>query len=162
MPQLIIDIQVAEFTTEMFRIGERILTPDILYKEKLADRHPELRDLGLFVEELTSLEVAEVERLRASYRTPSTNDLFALSLAKSRGWLLLSGDASLRDASEKESTEVHGTLWLIERMVQRQVITSPRALIGFKMMRKHGRRLPWTEVEALMARLNGRQPNRIR
>ena len=90
---IFIDIEAADLTGELFRLSDIIVTPDVLYKEELSDRHPELPILGLEVAHLSGSEVAEVERLRTLYQNPSTNDLFALSLAKARGWTLLGGDA---------------------------------------------------------------------
>ena len=150
---IFIDIEVADLTCEIFRLSDIIVTPDVLFKEELSDRHPELPILGLAVARLSSSEVAEVERLRALYQKPSTNDLFALPLAKARGWTLLSGDANLREAAKIENVDVHGTLWLMEYMVDSEIITPRQASVGLKQMRKHGRRLPWTKVEALRARL---------
>lgn len=117
--------------------------------------HPELPGLGLRIEQLSSEGVAEVELFRDAYTDPSTNDLFALTLAKTNGWTLLTGDESLRLAAEAETVEVHGTLWLVERMVVTRVINAERAEAAFELMRDNDRRLPWGEVDELIVRLRG-------
>ncbi len=111
--------------------------------------------MGLRIEQLSSEGVAEVELLGDAYTGPSRLDLFALTLAKTNGWTLLTGDESLRLAAEAEAVEVHGTLWLVERMVVARVINLERAEAAFELMRNNDRRLPWNEVDELIARLRG-------
>ena len=123
---IFIDVAVSNLSRAMFRLEDTIATPDVLYHEELQEHHPELPGLGLQVEQLSSEGVTEVERLRTVYTDPSSNDLFALALAKTNEWTLLSGDGSLRQAAAAEAVEVHGTLWLVERMVTTRVIQVAR------------------------------------
>ena len=152
---IFVDITVSNLTSEVFQLEDTIATPDVLYVEELQAHHPELPDLGLTIEQLPSEGVAEVVRLRANYTGPSLNDLFALALAKTNEWTLLTGDRSLRQAAEEEAIEVHGTLWLVERMVTTQVMNVDQAATAFDLMKENDRRLPWDEVDELIARLRG-------
>lgn len=152
---IFIDVSVSNLSRPMFRLEDTIATPDVLYQEELQEHHPELPGLGLQIERLSSEGVAEVERLRTVYTNPSSNDLFALALAKTNEWTLLSGDSSLRQAADAEAIEVHGTYWLVERMVREQVIQVERADAAFELMRENQCRLPWDEVDRLMVRLSG-------
>ncbi len=151
---IFIDVTVSNLSRAMFRLEDTIATPDVLYQEELKEHHPELPGLGLQVEQLSIEGVTEVERLRTVYTGPSSNDLFALALAKTNEWTLLSGDRSLRKAAAAEAVEVHGTLWLVERMVTSRVIDSAQAATAFELMRGSQRRLPWNAVNALMSRLS--------
>ena len=47
---------------------------------------------------------------------------------------------------------VHGTLWLLDRMVGARVVTSAEAAEGLKEMMNAGRRLPDDEVAERLAR----------
>ena len=49
--------------------------------------------------------------------------------------------------AEEERQEVHGTIWLVEQIVNAGLITPKRARQAYDAMRKAGRRLPWDEVE---------------
>ena len=49
-------------------------------------------------------------------------DTFALTLAKKRGWLLLTGDGPLRALAAAEQVECHGVLWLIDLMHTERVV----------------------------------------
>ena len=87
------------------------------------------------------------------YAQVSLNDLFALVLAKERGWPLLTGDRRLREVADEERVEIYGTLWLVERLVDQEIITFGKARAAFELMRNGGRRLPWKDVDVLLARL---------
>ena len=148
-----IDVTVSNLSEAMFRLDDTIATPDVLYQDELLQHHPELPGLGLQINRLSSRGVDEVQRLRTLYKNPSTNDLFALALAKTKKWTLLSGDSDLRDAAVTEEVEVHGTIWLVERMVNSRVISSKRAEHAFRLMKENNRRLPWDAVDSLIVRL---------
>ena len=91
---------------------------------------------------MTSDEVGRVEALAQAFTKPGTGDLSALALALNRGWILVSGDGALRDAAKQEGCEVHGTLWLMQLMVEQDVITWEEAEARVEAMRDAGRRLP--------------------
>ncbi|HET6534788.1 MAG TPA: hypothetical protein VFG41_01290 [Sphingomicrobium sp.] len=150
---IFIDMEVADLIRPMFRLDDTFAIPDVLYKEELQHHHPELPTLGLRIERLGGAGVAEVERLKLIYPGPSTNDLFALALAKDRRWPLLSGDGHLRAVAKAEDVEIHGTIWLIERMIVSGTLTPARAHVSLELMRNGSRRLPWGEFEAMLARM---------
>ena len=88
------------------------------------------------------------------YPKPSFQDLSALVLAKGNGWTLLSGDGHLRQAAQEEAVLVHGTLWLIRRLVESRILDATSAAKAFKSMKDQGRRLPWAEVDQLITSLS--------
>lgn len=152
---IFIDMEVADLTRQMFRLKESFATPDVLYHEELAENHSELPGLGLRIERLTAAAISDVERMVALHQQNSVNDLMALALAKERQWPLLSGDRRLREAAVIERVEIFGTMWLVEKLVETKTISLSHAATGFESMRHGGRRLPWTEVDALLVRLSG-------
>ena len=62
-------------------------------------------------------------RLRNEYASPSTNDLFALYLAKRNSCPLITADNALRNAAEQEGVTTHGLLWLMDAMVDAKILT---------------------------------------
>ena len=150
---IFIDMDVGGLIRPMFRLEDVFATPDVLYREELKERHAELPALGLRIESLTGAEIAEVERLSSTYPDPSFHDLLALGLAKGRHWPLLSGDRWLRKAALKESVEIHGTIWILERMIKCKVLSVERARTALGLMRSGGRRLPWAQADEMLARL---------
>jgi hypothetical protein len=113
----------------------------------LAPDGQELKGRGLVEMGLSGISVQEVLHLRATYRSPSITDLFALALAKTEGRPLLTGNRHLRLAAEGEGHEVHGTLWLLDEMVSRGVVDMKRAAQALERMVARGRRLSAADVQ---------------
>jgi predicted nucleic acid-binding protein len=79
-------------------------------------------------------------------------DHSALALAIQERCPLLTGDKDLRVAAKKEGVEVHGTLWIIEELLNQKIIQQNQAKDSFDAMRVKGSRLPWGDVEKLLNR----------
>lgn len=90
-----------------------------------------------------------------SYIPNGRNDLFALTIAKSRGLILLSGDKDLRSAAKKEKVEVHGTIWILDQLVAETIITQSAAAKALEEMLKAGARLPNDECQDRLRRWRG-------
>ena len=150
---IIIDMEVGNILDHMFRLPETFAVPDILYIEELAGQHSELPDLGLEVIRLRAEFVAEAYRLRETYNKPGMNDLFALALAKQELCPLLTGDKDLRAAATDEEVVVNGTLWLVQRLFDEDVLTIDVIEEAYTLMKGEGRRLPWNEVTKQIKRM---------
>ncbi|MBI3919586.1 MAG: DUF3368 domain-containing protein [Betaproteobacteria bacterium] len=138
----------------MFRFDATFAVPDVLFEEELRVDHPELPRLGLRLLELREDTVLHAAGLIGKYRSlgASINDLLALALAWQEKCPLLTGDQRLRAAGQEEGVDVHGTLWLIEQMLQARTINHRQAEAGYGKMRAIGRRLPWGDVEQQLRR----------
>lgn len=147
---IFIDLISGDLLQLMFQLPEEFAVPNILYKEELAEQHSDLPGYGLKVLEIHGEFMMEAYRLRAEYKGPGQNDLFALALAKQEACPLVTGDRDLRDAAKNEGVELHGTLWLVERMIDEKLITVGRAKEAFDMMKNDQRRLPWNKVKQLL------------
>ncbi len=79
-------------------------------------------------------------------------DHSALALALQEQCPLLTGDKDLRVAAKKEGVEVHGTIWIIEELLNQKMIQKSQATGSFDAMRAKGSRLPWGDVEKLLSR----------
>lgn len=146
---VLIDIEQGELTSAMFSLPWQFAVPDILFYSELAKRHGHLLQFGLINKTLNGELVAEAYLLHQKYIRTSVNDMLALTLAKNERCQLLTGDKALREAAKELNVEVHGTIWLVEQMVQHEKITIEVARVGFQRMRDAGSRLPWSEVELL-------------
>jgi hypothetical protein len=82
---------------------------------------------GLSFEELGA--VARLEREVGS--KARFNDCSVLFLARKLDAMLLSCDKALRDAAQARHIEVHGTLWIMDQLVERKII--PPAVIAAKL-----------------------------
>ena len=151
---IIIDMNTGGLLRPMFRFDATFAVPDVLFEEELRADHPELVRLGLRVLELREETILHANGLIEKYRGlgASTNDFLALALARQEKCALLTGDQRLRRAGRTEGVDVHGTLWLIEQMLQARTINYRQAEAGYGKMRAIGRRLPWEHVEEQLRR----------
>ncbi|GAA3961704.1 PIN domain-containing protein [Allohahella marinimesophila] len=130
----------------VFELPYRFRIPDILFYEEVAESHGHLLSLGLEIGELSSVTMMQASELINRYRRPSRNDCFALALAMQEACPLLTGDAALRTAAFTEGVEVKGTIWLVEQMVNFNLIDKQQAVSAYQLMKTAGRRLPWTDA----------------
>lgn len=140
---ILIDLEEGELLNELFQLPYQFSGPDILFFEELEAQHAYLLERGLLLGELNAGSMLYALELTARVSGPSRNDCFALALAKQENCPLLSGDQALRRAAEQETVEVMGTIWLVEQLIQHQIITVPRARTAYVRMRANARRLPW-------------------
>lgn len=150
---ILIDMEESELITLLFRLPYEFCVPDILYYEELEEQHAHLCDLGLTLRELSAQSLSQVKVLKGRHSGPSTNDVFALLLAQQENCPLLSGDKNLRHAAQAENVEVRGTLWLVEALVQQEIIDADQAHAAYDKMEAAGRRLPWAEARRRIKRL---------
>ncbi len=113
-------------------------------------RHDLLRQ-GLKVTEITDDELAMARTYSDQYRALSIYDAIALSIAKSRNWILLTGDKPLRVVAEKEKVSCHGIIWIYDELRETGKLSEIefQAAIGdlIEAVRNGGRRLPMDELE---------------
>ncbi len=150
---VLIDIEQGELTSAMFSLPWQFAVPDVLFDEELSERHNHLLQFGLIAKTLNGDLMSEAYSLHQRYIRTSVNDMLALILSKHEGCQLLTGDKALREAAKELNVEVHGTIWLVEQMIQNEKITVEVASVGFQRMRDSGSRLPWGEVEVMLRKV---------
>lgn len=150
---VLIDVECGNLTSAMFSLPWQFAVPDILFSEELEERHGHLLRFGLISKTMSGELIEETYNLRQQYVRTSVNDLLALTLAKYEGCQLLTGDKALREVAAELNVEVHGTIWLVEQMLQSKKITVEVARVAFKRMKEAGSRLPWVEIEKILRKL---------
>ena len=145
---VLIDLDRGSLVEPTFRLPFEFTVPDLLYERELKDHGgPELIRLGLRVEELDGDEVSIALSYLRRRRSLSLPDSFALALAKTNAWTLLSGDRELRELAEEEGIACHGVLWLLDRIFEHRVIDRSDLCAGLDKIAAHPRcRLPRSEV----------------
>lgn len=144
---ILIDLEEAQLTTSLFQLPFRVMAPDLLFFDELAEQHGKLLSMGLELGELQATAIEESVTLAARYPRPSRYDFLALALAKQESCPLVTGDRYLREAAVLEKVPVVGTLWLVELMIWHELIGIDQAREAYEQMRISGRRLPWQEAE---------------
>ena len=145
---VLIDLERGSLVGPAFRLPFEFTVPDLLYERELkAHGGPDLIRLGLRVEELDGDKVSIALGYLRRRRSLSLPDSFALALAKTNAWTLLSGDRGLRELAEEEGVACHGVLWLLDRLFEHRVIDRSELYAGLDKIAAHPRcRLPRAEV----------------
>ncbi|MYC83429.1 MAG: hypothetical protein F4X19_15270 [Acidobacteria bacterium] len=150
---VLVDLERGSLLEASFRLPHRFAVPDLLYERELKDwGGSELIRLGLSVEGLDGNGVKRAIAYRRREPALSLADCFALTLAKTRAWVLLSGDRTLRQLAAEETVECHGVLWLLDQMYNASVVSIPQLHAGLTAISKHPRcRLPKAEIRRRLA-----------
>lgn len=149
---ILIDMEDGNLIPAIFQLPYEIAVPDILFELELREKHSRLLQAGLKIKSLNSESVKKTEFLIGQYPRPSMMDHSALALALQERCTLLTGDKDLRVAAKKEGVEVHGTIWIIEELLNQKIIQQSQAKGSFDAMKVKGSRLPWGDVEKLLNR----------
>ena len=121
---VLVDLERGSLLEASFRLPFQFAVPDLLYERELKNYGgDELIRLGLAVEELDGDGVQRALAYRQQAPALSLPDCFALALAQTRSWILLSGDGALRQFAANEAVECHGVLWLLDEMHDASVVS---------------------------------------
>lgn len=145
---VLVDLERGSFLEATFSLPITLAVPDLLYVEELSNHNGrQLLELGLQVFELDGQGVEMADNYRKQFRTISLPDSFALVLAKTSEFILLTGDGALRNLAEREEVECHGVLWILDFLEREKVIAITSLYKGLNQIANHPRcRLPRHEV----------------
>lgn len=103
-----------------YYISSDALDEELLFPSGIKE---ELLKLGLIAYEIGDEELLLVYDYQDKYPKLSTNDAFALAIAKRNRYTLLTGDKNLRLAAEYEDVAVKGTLWVLDEILKEALIS---------------------------------------
>lgn len=146
---ILIDISVGSLLDELFQLNFEYGLPDVLFEYELQAQHPDLPEKGLKILTLAAEAVNDMSAIYTKHRKAgvSINDCMALALARQEQCPLLTGDGALRQVALAEGTNVKGTVWLVEQMLDSGAIDAERASQAYQVMKEDGSRLPWRRIE---------------
>ncbi|MCS7310412.1 MAG: DUF3368 domain-containing protein, partial [Armatimonadetes bacterium] len=131
----------------------RWLLPDLALAEIRAPDPQMLLRLGMEVATFSGEEIATMMQLRSRYPNLALADCANLLLAQRERALLITGDRLLRRvASHHFGLRVHGSLWLLDRLVESRRLTEGDAAHALRAMLEAGRRLPHSECQSRLQR----------
>ena len=152
---VLLDLERGALLEASFRLPFRFTVPDLLYERELKDwRGAELIRLGLAVEELDGDGVSRALAYRQRAQALSLPDCFALALAQTRSWTLLSGDSALRRGSRKmRGSNATAFCGFSTRCTPAAAVSVREVHDGLTKISKHPRcRLPKPEIRRRLAR----------
>lgn len=113
------DLQI-EFHTTVLVLGE-------LFEEQLEALTPYIDQNLLLVSSLSAEELTQIANLQLLKPKLSEQDCSAFFQARVKGGTLITSDKKLRKYAVEEELEVHGHLWIFDRMVEAATISSHKA-----------------------------------
>lgn len=143
---IFIDLEEAGLLETLLQLPYEFVTLDVLFEEELQAQHGHLLRSGLATLELQAGRMIRLHKLVQRYSQIGFMDCLALALAEQELCPLLTGDQKLRGAPEAEGLEVHGTLWVVESLLERQIIRLEQAYQAYDRMENAQRRLPYPLV----------------
>jgi hypothetical protein len=148
---ILLDFIEGEIFGLLFSLPLEFSTSDIVADEISRSYTPsELREYGLEIIVLEEEHILEIGTMQAEHTELSPNDLSVFILARERRSFLISGDGPLRELADLSRIEYHGTIWLLEMMVQHEVILPGTAAVALRTMLNKKRWLPRSECERLI------------
>jgi predicted nucleic acid-binding protein len=147
-----IDLFHGQLLEKATRLPYELTLPDVIAHELISPPGELFIQAGYSILPLNEEVIEQVIVLRERYPRPSTNDLFALLLAKINSCELVTGDDSLRNTASKEGVPVHGLLWLFDRLIEKRILTTSEAADALKKILAQGSWLPKKECEARLKR----------
>ncbi len=139
---IFIDFSEAGILQMIMRAGFSLTTTDLIVAEMETPSLSDLQYIGISIVSLDGKSMLRLSELRIDFQKPSIADLSALVAAEHLNTILLTGDAALRRAAAGIGVEVHGTIWLMNNLVQKQALPRAEAEQLLDKMRHSGRRLP--------------------
>ena len=114
----------------LFSLPFDFSTSDIVADEISRSYSPsELREFGLKILGLEAEQILMIETLQIEHIELSPNDLSVYILARQHRSLLISGDGPLRELADSHKVEYHGTLWLLEELTEKDLLSQKLSLI---------------------------------
>ncbi len=152
------DIIKIQALPEFFALDFEICTTDFVKGEILESEQREqiemfIRSHQLIVFELSEQEIEEIENFKTKRFFKTLIDKTLLWKAKQLKCPLLTGDAKLRSEAIEQGVIVHGSLWVIQIMVESKVITANAWIEFLEKLKISNDRLPLDEIEKLIKKL---------
>ena len=103
---------------------------------------------------LSNKEIRESETLRKQKPALSSADASVIVAAKALGVSILTDERLLREKAKELGMDVHGTLWLLEQMVENRLVDNDVLCEALDKMSDAGARFPKDEVKRLKTHYN--------
>ena len=143
----------------------RVLVPkavrmDLFKLRGTKDRIRSLFDTYAFFQRCDGYETGAVDFLlaeRARQGMRDRGEVEAVVQASQFGAAVIVDDPWGRDLAARDDLDFHGTIWVLQRFHELELISSTALRDGFASLRRRGTRLPWDTVSALLVEI-GEQP----
>ena len=152
------DLMNIEALPEFFGLDFEICTTDFVVNEVLRLEQAEqiqsfIRSKQLIVFNFSSDEIEEVVNLKTRRMLRRIADKSVLWKALQLKCMLLTGDKGLRNEAEERGLEVHGSIWVVMKIIDAKLVSAEKGIELFEKLKIVNDSLPKEEIEKLIKRL---------
>jgi len=146
---VMLDFIEGRIFSHLFSCPCTFITSDIIADEEINRSYTrsQLHELGLIINELEPDELINIMELMEEHPELSPKDFSAYLFSVKYNGILASGDGALRRFAESHQITCHGTLWLLDHLVKRRLLTPPEGAKALGRMLNGKRWLPRAECE---------------
>lgn len=148
---VLLDLIEGDILDFWFQLGFETRTTHLVYQEILEEEQSSLLQTYVDADKLIleSIDEADIPDLNVQAKkwNVSLQDISVAHLAKKHGGILLSGDRRLRIRSVEAGIEVKGILWVLDMIVERELLIPQRALKALDAILEAGGRMPPEECD---------------
>jgi len=140
---------------ELFSLDYKIFTTVFVIQEIKQSDQKESIEVFIRAKELTVIEfgsdeIDEIEEFKTIKNFKGITDKSVLWKSMKLNCPLLTGDRKLRSEAENQGVEVHGTIWVIERLVEKNLINLARGVHLLETLKQVNSSLPFDEIDKLI------------
>ena len=155
---IFIDLHTSGLLNDFFILPIEVHAVDFVISELTDDEQRQAVEFfvnsnQLKVHNLSGEEILDVANFQASLTgNLSFTDCAVCHYAKKNDYTLLTGDAQLRKQAIKSNVKVKGIIYVLDILVEHQVITPQLAAERISLLYKINQRLPKKEIEERITR----------
>lgn len=143
---------------EFFSLDYEICTTVFVIHEILPFAQRELvetfiRAKKLIVYNFTEEEIEAVQSFDTEKSLKRFTDKSVIWKSLQLNCPMLTGDQRMREVAERMNIEVHGSIWIIDELVTKTLISSDKAIVLFEQLLLTNSRLPKDEIEKRINKL---------
>lgn len=113
-----------------------------------------LQGQGLITYPLSPHQLQQANQIAAQNSMVSLQDVSVIVVAQTLQACVLADDKPLRDLARQMGTQIHGSLWALEQLVQHGQIAQYQACEAILRMLQGSRRLPSVEIHRIRRKFN--------
>lgn len=149
------DIISIRVLPEFFALDFDICTTDFVVKEIMESNQKEqiesfIRSKQLTVFKLSFEEIEEIQKFPTRRFFKGITDKTVLWKSFKLKCLLLTGDKKLRNEAEDLKIEVHGSIWVIIKLIEKDIITNTKGIELLEQLKFINTSLPIDEIDKLI------------
>jgi len=154
---VLFDIQNASIFGYVSIFPHKLLVTDIILSNELETiEATTLLNFGFQSVQLNPEEMSALQSYRICYNALSIGDLSCLVYAENNNNIMIvAGDRDLRALALQKHIRVHGSLWILDELIEHGIMPTPKAVTALELMLEHGARLPKHECDMRLRIWNG-------